>query len=670
MLWRLARQLSPRRTFRADQAWNHDYASTSMPAAAEPPAYPYALYLATSRRRYKLICLDLDPGDLGAAVVLEDLARLCGLLDAAGWRYAVVISGPTGGRHVWASIPAGVDAEPVARLGRALASLLPSLDWGMLRNPVSGCARPPGAPHRRGGYSRLDPARDPAEQLAALAEGNAPDAVDRLMAVLPPAIRKASARPGKRARSRDIETDAAAAPRLAGPRRALSPAIAALVTSRPANGDYSAHLWRILIGAALARWSRTEVAALAADPKATGLDHLRMFTASRESRRARSATEAAAVLARQWERAVAAAAELAPGQAPDRADRDDDPLVQEVTDTVAAVLAAADDPAMAWRWGTAAGPADYAALLAACRTALASCSLSFALDVRRWSQMSGFAASTMALAAGRLAEPDAFSGPAWLARAEPAEGRLAAVWRLLPIPAEEANPQVIAAKTGDVEKTRTQGNPLPPATTPTPQDPVTRESLAGDIQRIQVHDSHDAWHPAGGLGHHAARLHAALLTGPQTLDQLARHTGTTRTAARARLERLAAAGLAELDASDTARAVDADLDAVAERLGTLGAGEARRIRYMIDRELQEWWEAEQAWRNAPKGEKPKLPRGGRPNPDQHALPLGEAGPLSTYGRFPTRATADGPARADYTAAAAIVRAHLARVEEQALALAA
>src|SRR4051812_42215331 len=129
-----------------------------IPVAGPPPHRPYAVYLADAAGGYRLLGLDLDSG---RGPVGEDLAELRALLDRAGLPHLVCASGPFGGRHVWIGLAEAVPAPEVARLADALAARLPSLDTGPLRNPRTGCLRPPGAPHRLTGAASIltgDPA--------------------------------------------------------------------------------------------------------------------------------------------------------------------------------------------------------------------------------------------------------------------------------------------------------------------------------------------------------------------------------------------------------------------------------------------------------------------------------------------------------------------------------
>src|SRR3954465_404390 len=133
-----------------------------IPVDGPPPHRPYAVYLADAAGGYRLLGLDLDSG---RGPVGEDLVELRSLLDRAGLPHLVCASGPGGGRHVWIGLVEAVPAALVARLADALAARLPSLDAAPLRNPRTGCLRPPGAPHRLTGAASIL-AGDPAVLIA------------------------------------------------------------------------------------------------------------------------------------------------------------------------------------------------------------------------------------------------------------------------------------------------------------------------------------------------------------------------------------------------------------------------------------------------------------------------------------------------------------------------
>jgi hypothetical protein len=117
---------------------------------------------------------------------------------------------------------------------------------------------------------------------------------------------------------------------------------------------------------------------------------------------------------------------------------------------------------------------------------------------------------------------------------------------------------------------------------------------------------HDIWTPAG-LGHHAARLHAALTDTAQSPQQLAEHTGDSSSTVDHHLHRLHQAGLAQPDPrgwrrdprTDAHCADCADLADRADRLGVAGILTRRHQRHRAEREAWAWWCEELTWMRAP-----------------------------------------------------------------------
>jgi hypothetical protein len=157
--------------------------------------------------------LDRAKGDIE-----RDVDELTTLLEAAEVRYLVCVSGPGRGLHVW--VPVAPTAAAVVRsLARAAARRLPSLDISPLSNPKTGCVRPPGAPHRAGGWSvPVDQWLPITPQAAAavLAEPNDPEAIERLAVLLEAEQVEAAQVEAERVRTIEQSSDG---PRLAGQRR-------------------------------------------------------------------------------------------------------------------------------------------------------------------------------------------------------------------------------------------------------------------------------------------------------------------------------------------------------------------------------------------------------------------------------------------------------------------
>lgn len=656
----LFQELSPRRKVRVDPRLVHVYdTSLSWAELGDVPAWPYAVYLAGADHLVRLLPLELDAsrGD-----VAESCRRLQALLDDAGVQYVVSASGPGGGRHLWSYWPQGLDPDAVRRLARALQVYAPALDTSALSNPLMGCVRPIGAPHRHGGRAELlDP--QPAQAATVLRAGNPSARLQALLAVLPADLRAIATGDNTATTAAAGGPDAEMAAkrerltirdsgrrRLAGTRRPLSTETQQLLATAP--GDASAALWRCLLRLVFARWTYADALQLLADPRTRGFEHART-AAVPGGRVPRSAAMALSTLARQWDKAVDEAVALYRG-----APRDTDPTLTEL---VAGVQQAADG-LDARRWTGQAGPANRLVLDAVCLLVLTHGANPVGASVRMVADLTGLGASTAHRTLARLTRPDA-TGRVWLQHAGDADGRHAATWRLLDADSGESTAQGSDKPVSeDMCTGGTQGEPAPAGGT----------ALGGDLAvelRVRLdHQRADVWTPRGGLGHHTARTHAALLSGPRSLLDLAHATGYRIRTVLEHLRRLVVLGLATLDGT-AAAATDKPLVEAARALGVDGRRAARRLRHTVEREVLAWWTAELEWRRQ-RGKRARRERRGRrrarrgpPEPaaggDQAVLPL-PVGPRHTYGRFPVHASGPKRGRADYAAASTVVHAHLTR----------
>lgn len=342
--WALTAQISPRRLVRAaavdaDGRPINSYPLVQ-PVAGMRPRTPWAVHLADHAGNFHLLCADLDAKS-SAQDAAADATRLSGLLDEVGLPHVVCASGPTGGRHVWLALRDKVDAVLVSSLAHLLKAWLLTLDASPLLNPASGCVRPPGAPHRLGGTSRVLAGSASVLIQPTVTADQVRDLVGRLAA-------RVQATPASRWSERRPVAVADGMPFLPGPKRPLSPSCRTALETPPV-GDLSAVLWRVLCGAAAARWRFEDVAAIADAP---GLEHARTHRtgASRSPRPATGAASPAAVLRRQWTRAVHTVAELAADPHPDGNDASFDARAETVAELVRAVQGRAD--AAAGRWGS------------------------------------------------------------------------------------------------------------------------------------------------------------------------------------------------------------------------------------------------------------------------------------------------------------------------------
>ncbi len=389
--------------------------------------------------------------------------------------------------------------------------------------------------------------------------------------------------------------------------------------------------WRVLIGAAAARWHHADVAALVED--SPGLEHVRTYR-DRGDRRPRSRVDAARVLRRQWDKAVKHVAS-APRQI------GDDPTFDARADAIAAhvrgVQARAD--ASAGRWTTGGGPADRRVLDVLCILALQALSGAVEADTRRLALLAGVGRETARTALLRL------SADGWIAQAQEAAGPHGAHWTISPDP--------VIHTPADIG--RSQADPRPAGA-----GAAERSALLATLTTRAGDATHDLFTLGPGLGHHAGNTYARTTTEPQDLDELAALTGDSPESTARTLDRLVSAGVLVRSRQGWRRHRTDHRTAAARRLDVAGRLDDRARRYRIERELWAWWQAEEAWMRAPRRPGAKH----RPGRGQLAL-LPDAG-THAYGPHPRRA--DG--RLDWHEARRIVeqerqgQAHRRRVDER------
>lgn len=613
--WTLTRAVSPRSHVRVATRDAHgdvlnQYMGQHRIDGAEPDR-PWAVYLADGDRRFRILVFDLDAKIAGAqAAAARDAETIVGLLHDVGLDAVVCESGPGGGRHVWVALVESVEAETVATLGRLTRHLCPTLDITPLTNPVTGCVRPPGAPHRAGGCSTvlsgdtraLTSPTGTRAQVVALVEHLA-----QLVDATEPTHTLDEHRP--------VPVDEHGRLYLPGPRRPLPAASAAALYEDAACGDASAVLWRVLLGAAAARWRYADIAALA--DHSPGLEHVRTWR-DRGTRRPRSRTDAERVLRRQWDKAVRHVATSG-------RQIGDDPTFDARADAIAAhvrhIQTRAD--AAPGRWTRGGGPADRRILDALCLLGLQALQTCIEADIRRLALMTGLGRETARTALLRLADDG------WITQAAAATGPHGATWSIDPHDSFHK----------DVDTARSQADPRPEGA-----GAAERTTLLHTLTQ-HLHDAtHDLFTHSPGLGPHAGNLYAKTTTQPQTLPQLARATGESPEALNQVLTTLTAIGVLQRDHIGWRRPRTDQRDRAAQRLGVDGRLTQRAHRYALERELWAWWQAEETWMRSPKRLHPKH----RPGPGQLALLPGIG--TNTYGAHPR----SPGGRADYRSARTIL----------------
>lgn len=583
--------------------------SSQRAVSADAPEVPWAVYLADTERRFHLLAFDCDAKTVGgAAAAARDADAIAALLNDAGLDAVVCESGPSGGRHVWTGLAEPVDAESIASLARLARHVCPSLDIAPLSNPVTGCVRPPGAPHRSGGCSNVLRGSTRALTEPSGTRAQVVALVERLAQLVTDTEPTRAIDP-----HRPLPVDENGRLYLPGPRRDLPASSTAALDEDAASGDASAVLWRVLIGAAAARWRYADVAALTDRP---GFEHVRSYR-DRSRRVTRGRADAERVLRRQWDKAVRHIAS-SPRQI------GDDPTFDARADAIAAHVRLVQRRADAspGRWTRRGGPADRRILDALCVLSLQAMRACVEADIRRLALLAGIGRETARTALLRLSEDG------WIVQAQDADGPHAAMWSIDP--------------RGDIHRdtdcARSQADPRPVGA-----GAAERTALLETLLHRMTSARHDLFTP-GGLGHHAGNLYARTTSEPRTCEELAHLTGGSPELTGRLLGRLVDAGVLISTRAGWRRPAVDRRHAAAIRLGVVGRLDDRVRRYRIERELWAWWQAEETWMRAPRRHSPTR----RPSPGQLAL-IPENG-TSIWGAHPRRVNG----RADYRAARAII----------------
>lgn len=537
---------------------------------AAAPDRPWAVYLAGTDQHYRLLCFDLDAKGEDGSAAARDAEMIAGLLDSVGLAVVVCESGPSGGRHVWTALIESVDPESVATLARLARGRCPTLDIAPLTNPATGCVRPPGAPHRSGGRSvvlrgdlhTLIHPTGTAAQVHQLIEVLAQHVTDT-----EPAHDLDPHRP--------LPLDDHGRLYLPGHRRPLPAVSAAALREHAAAGDASAVLWRILIGAAAAKWRHADIAALV--DTAPGLEHVRTYR-DRSHRTPRTPSDAARLLRRQWDKAVRHVAS-SPRQI--GADPTFDARAAAITTHVRHVQSRAD--AAAGRWTHGGGPADRRVLDVLCILALQALQVDIEADIRRLALLAGIGRETARTALIRLA------ADGWITHTQAATGPHGAHWTIDPTGAFHT----------PVDTDRSQADPRPPL--PPGAGAAERTILLETLTARAEDANHDLFTAGpGGLGHHAGNLYARISETPRNLVELSQITGTDRATTRHTLDRLTSTGVLIHTRDGWHRRTPDPRTAAAAHLGVSGRLNDRARQYRIERELWAWWQAEHAWMQAPR----------------------------------------------------------------------
>ncbi|QNE48582.1 helix-turn-helix transcriptional regulator (plasmid) [Glaciihabitans sp. INWT7] len=577
--WRFTQRASPRDQVRVtDPATGAGITNSyphQVPLAGPTPSTPWAMYLAGADGMYRFVCFDLDASHGNAA---NDADRLSFWLADLNVSHLVCESGPTGGRHVWLALDHGADPAVIEQIGRMAAQLLPSLDITPLTNPRTGCVRPPGAPHRLGGFSTVL-----AGTLTAfIFPSVTADDLTALRSFL--ADSGATLDPPRTSPAKGMAFDTAGHPHLLGPRRVLTSRARTLLDSEP-EADTSVTLARALAMLARARWRYSDVAALL--PSSPALVHARSI-AGRGARRPVSEHAAARRLAAAWSRAVYFAA----ANPFSVVGNDDDFLERatQVTAAVAACQARADSMPGIWGFDTDSRPAradrgrrtHRLVLDAICLYLTQSVQSTVEVDTRRLAEDTGYGRESCRLALLALAAPsiDGDAESAWIVKTEDSVGIHGSRFRLSHRFSTESEDQSWAQV-----MTRPAELPL-----------ENRQWWIQKISSLLAPLASDTFAAPGSLGRTAGRVFAQLRPGAAvTAADIARRAQTSPGQALRALRELDRSRLAHLTDEGWARDETADLESAAWELGVTGYLDGRRDRYATERAVWSWWHAEHTW---------------------------------------------------------------------------
>ncbi|KAB1636069.1 hypothetical protein [Pseudoclavibacter terrae] len=600
---------------------------------AEQPQTPWAMYLANEAGTYRFLCFDLDASRGNSPY---DASRLAFWLTELGIDHVVTKSGPNDGRHVWLALETETDASTVRELAQLAAQLLPSLDPTPLTNPRTGCVRPPGSPHRRGGSSLpngpLDVLLDPSVTVDQVRELRA-FFIDAGAEILAPVT----------ALTKGMAVDADGHPHIAGTKRALSARVRQVLDTPPTD-DASYALVTVLAGCANARWTLTDVRELVDETPA--FEHVRTQRHKHGHRILRTQQGRERTLVSAWRHAVTYVAAN-----PSTNDGTDEGFLARCATTVAAIDAAqARADAMPGLWGadrassaqrSRTGTHSTRAVLdALCLYMAQAAQLTVEADVRRISADTGYGRTTVHDALRRLAAPADPAAPetAWIVRDGAPEGAHAQRYRLSR-----------RFSTEEDHRNRTQVLARPGAPLPLQARTQHIAHLAARLTAL----AHDVFAAPHSLGRIAGLVFKHIGAGSVlTFDELIIATGLDAARVRKALQRLHGIGLVERTAYGWIRGDHVTMDAAAQVLQVFGHLELRRTRYTDERHCWAWWQAEVQWMSR-RGKRRRRRR------SPTAVQLLTVSDRPDYPRYPRSA-----GRGDHRAALALVRAGITEASVQ------
>lgn len=148
--WNFTSLLSARSTVRVVDDHTGQYGLVRR-VDGDVPGTPWALNLADEQGRFWYLVLDFDAKNGHTAEQVSVQCEIvCEFLAEYGLSYTVCESGQSGGRHVWIGLSESVDVVTARKFALAARVFAPSIDIAPMSNAVTGCVRPPYAPHKDG----------------------------------------------------------------------------------------------------------------------------------------------------------------------------------------------------------------------------------------------------------------------------------------------------------------------------------------------------------------------------------------------------------------------------------------------------------------------------------------------------------------------------------------
>ncbi|MCI4659560.1 hypothetical protein [Cryobacterium zhongshanensis] len=650
--WSLTRRLSPRdqvRVMKRDAYGRLDennYPLIHRVGAVEPTT-PWAMNLADEHGVFWFLCFDFDGKIKGTvdAELMEQAQDQCNALSRAltelAVRHVVCQSSGSGGRHLWIALRDGAGRDDVAAVASAAQVSYSQLDFGMLKNPVTGAARPPLSPHRDGSVSTvlrgdLDDLALPSTTRADLV------ALAALLDERKPALRAQESRPSGPLDERHRV------------HRELSAAGTAHMATIDGGSNPSWTGFMCLLSAANAGWTLLDVQHAA--KTAPGMEHYRTKNNGRGGRRRRSSGEARARLERQWDKALQYAALQRP--LPARKTPEDLSVLDGLVGAVADLLDRFRvNPG---RWGaTEAASNQQTILRAVAYLTLQTGKPVVAAAIRDLGPMGGLGRTTAANALIALVEAG------YLERVSATDEGNAAEWRL--VSTLSTGPRTVRSHllnnprppAGDSSSDLPENSPAdagsPAATRAATALFNARAALIAQLEAELTDQRHDLF-TRRGLGALAGKLYALLKQHPSlTVEASARLLGVSARHTATILSRLRLHKLLVRHRDGWARAKRDFRDRAAQALGVDGTMADRAERYRVEREVWEWWQAEVITMNTSPRNRPR-----RPYASSRPLFAVTAPGERVWPRYPR----DSFNRADHRAARELVAAGLLNPENR------